>query len=212
MSFAPSFLTFTGADERTNIDHMRDLARRFPIEWGILFSPRLQGETPRFPASSVVERIVRNGIGMNCAAHLCGGYARAVVEEREHLTMPDFGGFSRVQINHMAPDARAIAWWAKRVGITTVAQARGATFPEHQGIDWLFDQSGGKGKTPGEWPPYPGRFVGYAGGITPDNVLATIAAIDATGPYWLDMESGVRTDDWFDLEKVEKVCELVYGQ
>lgn len=32
------------------------------------------------------------------------------------------------------------------------------------------------------------------------------------GPYWLDMETGVRDqNDRFDLWKVRAVCELVYG-
>lgn len=26
--------------------------------------------------------------------------------------------------------------------------------------------------------------------------------------YWIDMESGVRTDDWFDLDKVVKVLQI----
>ena len=29
--------------------------------------------------------------------------------------------------------------------------------------------------------------------------------------YWIDMESGVRTDGLFDLEKCERVCRLVYN-
>ena len=35
---------------------------------------------------------------------------------------------------------------------------------------------------------------------------------EQVGDFWIDMESGVRTDDWFDLDKVTKVletCELV---
>jgi hypothetical protein len=32
-----------------------------------------------------------------------------------------------------------------------------------------------------------------------------------TGRYWIDMESGVRTDDRFDIEKCRAVCEAVFG-
>ena len=28
------------------------------------------------------------------------------------------------------------------------------------------------------------------------------------GEFWIDMESGVRTEDWFDIDKVEKVLKL----
>ncbi|GAA4256618.1 hypothetical protein HLK65_28415 [Azospirillum formosense] len=37
-----------------------------------------------------------------------------------------------------------------------------------------------------------------------------LTQIAATEPYWIDMESGVRTDDWLDLDKVEAVCRAVY--
>jgi hypothetical protein len=55
-------------------------------------------------------------------------------------------------------------------------------------------------------------FCGYADGLNPDNIgvaLPAIAACVPEGqPYWIDMESGVRTDDRFDLDK----CELVLMQ
>ena len=28
------------------------------------------------------------------------------------------------------------------------------------------------------------------------------------GEFWIDMESGVRTDDWFDLDKVRRVLAI----
>lgn len=28
------------------------------------------------------------------------------------------------------------------------------------------------------------------------------------GDFWIDMETGVRTDDWLDLDKVEKVLKI----
>ena len=77
----------------------------------------------------------------------------------------------------------------------------------------LFDTSGGKGLHPIAFPEYPGHFCGYAGGIGPRNVLHTLDAINAPSDnYWIDMESGVRSDGWFDLEKVKQVCEWVYGK
>jgi phosphoribosylanthranilate isomerase len=92
-----------------------------------------------------------------------------------------------------------------------IAQCR-AAFPDDTSVDWLFDASSGRGIAPAAWPAHPGRRVGYAGGIKPDNVLDVIrAGVGAAGPYWIDMESGVRTDDRFDLTKCRQVCEAVYG-
>ncbi len=57
-------------------------------------------------------------------------------------------------------------------------------------------------------------LVGYAGGLKPSNIaqqLPLIAAAAGDGPYWIDMESGVRdADDRFDLGKCRAVCEAVY--
>ena len=45
-----------------------------------------------------------------------------------------------------------------------------------------------------------------------NNILEKKEEIDILSDYdyWLDMESGVRTDDWFDLDKVEAICKLLF--
>ncbi|MBR0879526.1 hypothetical protein [Bradyrhizobium liaoningense] len=56
------------------------------------------------------------------------------------------------------------------------------------------------------------RLVGYAGGISPENIHGVMSVLEqTTGRYWIDMESGVRTDDRFDIEKCRAVCEAVFG-
>jgi hypothetical protein len=54
--------------------------------------------------------------------------------------------------------------------------------------------------------------VGYAGGISPDNVekkLRTLLEYDSDERFWIDMETRVRTEDeWLDLDKVERVLEI----
>jgi phosphoribosylanthranilate isomerase len=81
-------------------------------------------------------------------------------------------------------------------------------------IYFLYDLSGGRGKAPAKWPPHPGgeRLHGYAGGIGPHNAAEVVGKIDSAGPFWLDMEGGVRdAQDRLDLEKVRAVCAAVYG-
>lgn len=82
-------------------------------------------------------------------------------------------------------------------------------------VDWLFDTSFGKGSRPSAWPmlPIAGPFCGFSGGLNPDNVRDTIERIAAPpgALYWIDMESGVRTDGWLDVSKCEAVCRAVYG-
>lgn len=82
---------------------------------------------------------------------------------------------------------------------------------EHQ---LLVDASGGRGVSPAEWTrPNTTRAVGFAGGLGPDNLageLPRIAAV-ARGPWWVDMETKLRTDDWFDIALAER-CSDAFEQ
>lgn len=80
----------------------------------------------------------------------------------------------------------------------------------------LYDVSHGAGVLPETWPYeadlYPIRH-GYAGGLSPDNVVEQLGKIDKVVPketkVWIDMETHVRSnnDKQFDLVKVEAVLE-----
>lgn len=211
----PDFITFTGLDARTDLQRAADLAQRYPVEWAVLFSPKRQGLEPRYPDGETQARILWNRVmasSRGVAAHLCGEHSRRVML-RQKLDVPvDLGHFRRVQVNHQHPDATDITCLQRGWGCTCIAQTRGA-FPDDDRISWLFDRSGGTGTPPEFWPRHPGggRLVGFAGGIGPDNVLEVLARIDSDGPYWIDMETGIRTDDWLDLDKCEAVCRAVYG-
>jgi hypothetical protein len=99
------------------------------------------------------------------------------------------------------------------------ALARGA----HAGdFSVLLDASKGKGITPEAWSApfiFDGHAVqtGYAGGISPENIDAVLDATEKAvlehgqpgASYWLDMETGVRSDNRFDLDKVERVLSAV---
>lgn len=204
----PRFITFTGADEHTDIERMAELSRKYPIEWGILFSPKRQG-TGRYPPQDFIRRVVEHD-GLHLSAHLCGQHSRDVLV-LGHVPL-SLTGFRRAQINsaELGIDPVAILRWGARVGVLTILQCRGE-FPPSTSVAWLFDQSGGRGVAPAAWPAqHPMATCGYAGGIGPGNVLDIIAMIDATD-FWIDMESGVRDEqDRFSLDKCEQVCKLVY--
>lgn len=210
----PTFITFTGADDHTDVREMIALSKGYPIEWGILFSPSRQGTDPRYPGGEAQSRFAWSGLRL--AAHLCGDYSRAIMEGRLDDIVKqipvDLGIFKRIQVNHRAPDPIRINTFRKGWGPRCIAQTRAAAFPKDTSIDWLFDASGGRGVAPAKWPAYPGRHVGYAGGIGPDNVRAVIDQIAARGLYWIDMESGVRADGRFDIGLCRRVCEAVYGR
>lgn len=218
----PAFITFTGLDAWTDLDRAEALSRRYAIEWGVLFSPRRQGVEPRYPALKVVAAIVSRR-SLRLAAHLCGGYARSVLAgEPTGIKGLLVGNFGRFQINTDDPQAdprivRAFAESMKASSRGGILQCRGS-FPSNCDVDWLADESGGRGERSGKWPTPiergPFAFVGYAGGLGPETVTRALADIQAkhppNTPYWIDMESGIRTGDRLDLDKCEAVCRAVF--
>jgi hypothetical protein len=210
----PEFVTFTGLDDRTDLDRALSIAQRWPVEFAVLLSAGRQGKHPRYPSPDTISAIAWRGFP-RLAVHMCGEWSRQILSgvRSVHGGAGDLGAYvHRVQVNSKYPDAGTIRAYAKGWGLRGIAQARGP-FPSDTQIDWLFDCSGGRGEAPRTWPTHPGhgRLVGYAGGITPENVSLAIAEIRADGTYWLDMESGIRTDDWLDLDKCEAVCAAAFS-
>jgi hypothetical protein len=213
----PKLITFSGFDDNTSIEGMEDLSRRYPVEWAVLFSPSRQGKDNRYPSMSAIRNLVHRNAGhhLRLAAHLCGDHSRAIMAGHtgQPVDMPiSLDHFNRIQINHPDPVPALLhkfaADWLPRV----IMQSKSITWPARWGtFDMLFDASRGQGIAPAAWPEHPGYYVGYAGGIGPDNVAAVINEIGANHAYWIDMESGVRTDDRFDIEKCRAVCEAVFG-
>ena len=211
----PAFVSFTGADRADLIDGMHRLAAAFPIEWGVLVHPDKAGQ-PLYPSEEELRAFRRSGLRL--AAHICGAPAQAVVEGRDpELSL---GGVARAQINHgfegsrQAQIANACAFGARR-GVRPVLQCQGA-FPADQRVDWLYDVSFGAGVTPTSWPTVPSLppFCGLSGGLGPDTVVDVLTRLSVadTTPFWIDMESGIRTDGAFDLEKCHSVCRAIYGE
>lgn len=92
-------------------------------------------------------------------------------------------------------------------------------------VVWLHDPSGGRGVLPDVRPSHPGdcRFLGFAGGLRPENareVLESLRCVEAfdnsweqeeIAPFWIDGETGFRdSDDWFSLDKVEATCRAIW--
>lgn len=214
----PKFITFTGVDEFTPVDGLLDLAGEYPVEFGILFSPSRQG-SGRYPPLYSLARLWMKSLHLS--AHICGDYSRELITNGDFpaLELLIERNFDRVQVNTADPtvDPDRIWAWANRFGRRAILQTRNPdVFPSSTSVDWLFDASGGRGILPSAWPnPHPtsGAMVGYAGGLGPDNVAAAVEAIGRIpGPYWIDMETGVRDEnDRFDLRKCWAVCEAVYG-
>ncbi len=85
-----------------------------------------------------------------------------------------------------------------------------------QNFSILFDESGGKGKSPVAWQyqPYNLLYTGYSGGLSPQNIKQNLSKIDHVAPVnrytWVDAEKNLKNDnDLFDVQKAEQYIRAV---
>lgn len=221
-------ITFTGLDEKTNPEYLMRIQREFPlVEFGVLMSANWKTNGNRYPNPDIIQRFTDQGL--NLSAHLCGRIAREaytgnftnVIETYPIFTHPDF---KRTQLN-VAPyenifeTAETIE---EPINKEIIIQQRSPSIKDTHAfirfelknpdanVTMLIDPSGGRGVDDGLDIIATDYKTGYAGGINADNVeekLRTLMTLETIGDFWIDMESGVRTNDWFDIEKVKAVLE-----
>lgn len=225
-------VTITGADDAVDPHQLAHLSRfyRF-VEWGVLFSEKRRG-SPRYPSLRWVRTLedLAQDRRLFLSMHLCGSEAR-IATARPTEFWPG-SAWRRVQINGYEPGTANEKWRRSRFdlggghdGFRWILQARSeqtidAVWTDALAADAyvLYDPSGGAGKGPTSWPEMPDGS-GFAGGIGPDNVEEVLRSILTRPPrnsnnaqlrsVWIDMESGVRTDDKLDLDKVRAVLDAV---
>ena len=214
-------VTITGADDQTSVSQLIEISMRFPfVEWGLLVDQSKQGE-PRYPSLSwrryfqgEVEQARKAGIRVRYATHLCNESARKFV-----ATMQDEGMLaSRIQVNlgtEPPPATVDVPYYAEEVIFQCSSEQLlpdYGRFVRERRFERaiLFDPSRGRGISPKTWPPPPPDCrVGYAGGITPTHVADVLSDLEAYDPAWIDMESGVRTNNKLDLDLVVQALERV---
>jgi len=217
-------ISFTGADNRTDIKDLVQLQGQYPrIEWAILYFPERDG-LARNPTLEWREQFYREKL--QSAMHLCGSGVNQFAEGNSKL-INEIEQFGRIQIN-LKPrwaSQELVESLIKRCEdfshiqfITQYNSDNMVYMPLWQQVKnhaWLFDASLGKGVSPHAWPqPIAHKDCGYAGGLSPQNIdyeLPRIRSVaqHSTQKIWIDMESGVRTNDQFDLDKVKVVLEAL---
>jgi hypothetical protein len=220
----PKFITFTGVDDLVPVHELHLLAADYPIEWGVLFSPKRQGSS-RYPSLAYVRYLLENRGRLRLAAHLCGGHSKELLSSwtLEPFLFGVIKAFDRVQVNTAEvirpSDIVELHRWGVKNFVEPILQYRSGNPPLGTGVQWLFDASGGAGIEPKAWPQsiwkWQAQFQlkGFAGGLGPDNVAEHVATIgERETEFWIDMESNVRDEnDRFSLAKCRAVCEAVYG-
>lgn len=227
-------ITFTGIDHRTSLNDLLEIQRQCPlVEFGVLASYNWKENGNRYLRPDIIRGLRCKGL--NLSLHLCGSAAHDAAigewEKIDNFLLGSLGIFKRVQLNiSNRKDNPEYCWIPMVIGQELIVQQHDCDdmpiyeatvkkwsehpFPHRDPISVLLDASGGRGiDTPLKVLPTSGK-VGYAGGFNQENVgdkLSFLLTNIRMGEFWIDMESGVRTDDWFDSNKVVRVLEICNG-
>ena len=225
-------ITFTGIDAKTDINNLIDIQHEYPIvEFGVLTSYHWYENGNRYLNPAFLSNLYAGNGELNLALHVCGSAAHDVAAGEWHKIddhlFGSLGLFKRIQLNVANhKNNPEFLWIPPSKGQELIVQQRDADntelynttydiwFGDDSPVSVLLDASGGQGiDTPIKVLPNAGKplKVGYAGGFNPDNVadkLAYLIQHNEVGDFWIDMESGVRTDDWFDTDKVRRVLAI----
>lgn len=235
-------VTFSGIDKRTDLSALQEIQREHPyVEWGVLLSRSWNENGNRYVDPAWLKNL--EGLGLNLSGHLCGSLAHDAVRGswpsvreflQEHTPL-----FSRFQLNiSNRDDNPAVVHLDNNISQEIIIQQPHATrcrlFLDswsyygdpsrykpltYRPLSMLIDGSGGCGIDARIVDFKDKNYkVGYAGGINPDNVAIKLSHLlysPNVGDFWIDMESGVRTNDCFDINKVRNVlsiCQKVIEQ
>lgn len=216
------YCSITGPDDGVNPADLAEIAQRYPfVEWAIPCAPTRLGQ-PRYPTIDWIKRFHDQFPYGHKALHLNESALLGFVAG-DAAVLELMAGFSRVQLNlksdgvegsydpqSLANRVRELPQWEF---ILQYGQNEKPLLPLFERIPnhaILFDESVGRGISPADWPaPISGHKCGYAGGFGPANLVPQLDRISRVvkdqEEIWIDMESGVRTDNRLDLAKVQCV-------
>ena len=216
-------ITFTGIDWKTDLNELSEIQEQYPyVEWGVLVSKNWKSNDNRYFNPTFLESIDSN---LNLSAHMCGHIAREAVNGNLNPFLSwanDYNYiFKRCQLNISGSQTNP----EKFIYRDNMSDYFDEVILQQKGVDncdlfmksmsdrhvsILLDASGGNGiNTDIKLLDVPAK-VGYAGGINASNVAEKLTYLEENckTPYWIDMEAGVRTNDWFDTNKVRQVLEI----
>lgn len=224
-----SLVSFVGVDIHTNRKDILQFGSWIPCEWSVLFSDsKSQTKHVRYPdyqfCKEFLEWCVENRrMG---SLHLCGSVIDRYFKQ-ENDVMELCKKAMRIQLNlnidnypdheKLTDDILSVVSNHNHKVILQQNKTK-EKFMEvflkktqmKTKIGLLHDGSGGFGRVISQVdPPDNFHFTGYAGGIKPENVAEIVGLIEKNNPnnkqYYIDMESGVRENNIFSIDKCRQV-------
>lgn len=210
-------VSFSGIDQRTKPHDLLALYQQYPfVEFVYLLSEN-QKAGNRYPRPVMLKAYQKLKLPM--AVHLCGKIAMDLIHTNDWKPVHALLGnswnlFSRIQLNipKTSHFSRELTMPADKDIIIQLHEGTKDFFQHYKhltNVQGFQDGSGGRGIINTEWMEPQTVFFGYAGGIGPDNAVETVQSIQRICPndFWIDMESSIRTNDKFDVEKCRLVCQ-----
>jgi hypothetical protein len=227
-------VTISGADDNVDIKALENLSKKYPyVEWGILVSSLKSNPIKsRYPSEIWLRKFVHAKVKKSI--HLCSEAARVFAGNEKskedyyflQSLLPLIAKFDRVQLNYAnqlndieadivssnIEDCYMQNFILQMNGDSdeVFKKIKSELTPDFNvNIHPFLDVSQGKG-IEGHWEfdfKYKG-FKGFAGGININNIDSVIKKItenNPTNPFWIDMETGVRTNNQFDLALAEEI-------
>lgn len=221
-------ISFVGVDTQTNLDEIMAWRSHIPCEFSVLFSDsKSVGSYTRYPSYKFCKDFLDMDPTQRIhSLHLCGSVIDRYLKQEDDI-MELCHNAMRIQLNlniakysdyeKLSDDILAVTTKYTHRIILQQNKTK-AKFMEcflskpGPKVSLLQDSSGGFGREITQVnPPHEHHVSGYAGGIKPENVVRIVDLIEKNNPnnrpYYIDMESGVRTDNIFSLEKCRQVID-----
>lgn len=222
-------ISLIGIDEKTNLNELQILQDKYPlVEFGVIMSKNWKDNGNRYYNPDNLEKLKNKNL--NLSLHLCGSLARSAILNDWNPTLlflkENINLFKRAQLNISTNKKNPenlildIPKPLKEVIIQQKGIDGAKMFLDYyqktkdKKVSILLDSSGGLGIDTPLIPLDIECKVGYAGGFGPDNILEKTRLLlnsEKTHDFWVDMESKIRTNDWFDIEKAYDICQKVYS-
>lgn len=226
-----ALVSFVGVDKQTKLDDLLEFNNsNLVYEFGVLYSDSKNDTYIRYPGHDFCSKFLNwaKDNKISRSLHLCGtSIDRYLVEDSYVLELCN--NANRIQLNlniSKYPDHEKLADNILRVANKhnqcIILQKNGVkkkfnetfisrmTASVNISLSFLHDSSGGFGREiENVSQPEVEYFTGYAGGINPDNVIKIIKLVESNNseniPYYIDMESGIRLNNVFSIEKCKSI-------